>query len=135
MLFNYVVIIFPLNWTKDIFLHLNRSEICFPRIFCSMCSENALCKGWFSVSYVEHFVSYRGGMAMTVRREWIKNFRPSLVMVTSQYEWKILEWDVKPQNYYNPPPKFKSLLPRTFCSKSDWKRRSCEVVFLCRHCI
>ena len=82
-----------------------------------------------SVSNVEHFVSYRGSMAMTPCRDCKKICRPSLVMVTCQYEWKILEWDVKHQNKYQKTPKFKLLLPRMFGSNFDWKRRSCEVVF------
>ena len=35
-------------------------------------------------------------------RAWVKICRPSSEMVTSRYEWKILEWDGKPQT--NKPP-------------------------------
>ena len=35
-------------------------------------------------------------MAMNAEQMW-KICSPSLVMVTSSYEWKILDWDEKPQ--------------------------------------
>ena len=34
-------------------------------------------------------------------REWVKICIPSPVMVTSPYEWKILEWDENPEQKKN----------------------------------
>ena len=39
-------------------------------------------------------------------RAQVKICSPSPVMVTSPYEWKILEWDDKPPNKQKKPQKF-----------------------------